>query len=78
MAKLLKIRKPKLRLTSKGLRISRPSARIGEKVGLNVSSRGVHASIHKGRRKNKSCSLFLFVGSFVFISTALIINTILI
>jgi len=78
MAKLLKIRKPKLRLTAKGPRLTRPSARIGGNVGLNVSSRGVHASIQKGRRKNKSCSLFLLMVSLAFLSTALIIKSILI
>ena len=42
--KLISVRKPKLRLTPSGIRITKPSARIGRKVGLNVSSRGVSAS----------------------------------
>ena len=43
--KLVKIRKPKLRLTSKGLKLTKPTARIGGKAGLNVSSKGVSASV---------------------------------
>jgi hypothetical protein len=68
--KLISVRKPKLRITPSGVRVTKPSARIGGKVGLNVSSRGVSASartkmgtISTGKvpvksskkRKTKSC-----------------------
>lgn len=39
------IRRPQLRITSKGIRISRPHVRIGGKAGLNVSSQGISASV---------------------------------
>lgn len=44
MAKLLSFRKPKLRVSSKGVRVTKPSARIGGKVGANISSKGVSFS----------------------------------
>lgn len=44
MGKLIKVRKPKLRVTKKGIKVSAPSARIGGKAGLNISKRGVSAS----------------------------------
>lgn len=47
--KLIKIRKPKMRLTSKGLKVTRPSARIGGKAGVNISSKGVSASARTRR-----------------------------
>lgn len=61
--KLIKIRKPKLRVTPKGIKITRPSARVGGKAGLNLSSSGVsasyrtkHGTISTGRSKPGSCS----------------------
>lgn len=45
MGKLIKFRKPRIRITSKGIKITKPSARIGGAVGLNVSSKGVSGSV---------------------------------
>ncbi len=44
MSKLVQFRKPRIRISPKGVRVTRPSARIGGKVGVNISSRGVSAS----------------------------------
>lgn len=70
--KWVSIRKPKLRITVKGIRMTRPTARIGGKTGVNLSSKGVSASVRtslgtvstrKGRstlfkpRKKKGCAL---------------------
>ena len=70
MGKLIKVRKPKISITKKGLKVSGPSARIGGKAGLNVSKTGVSASVRtpigtassgklglskKANKKNKSC-----------------------
>ncbi len=57
MGKLFTVRKPKLRLTKRGGRITRPSARIGGTFGVNISSRGVHASVHRPRRSRSGCGL---------------------
>ncbi len=63
MAKLIKFRKPRLRLTSKGLSITRPGARVGGAVGVNISSKGVRPSIHRSKlgipsgRHRKGCGL---------------------
>lgn len=43
--KLVSIRKPKLRITKKGLKIQPPSARIGGKAGINISKSGVSGSV---------------------------------
>jgi hypothetical protein len=61
--KLIKIRKPKLRITPKGVKITNPSARIGGKIGLNISKSGVSGSartklgtVSTGRStKHRSC-----------------------
>lgn len=45
MAKLFKFRGPKLRLTKKGFKLTKPSARIGGKVGVNLSSQGASGSV---------------------------------
>lgn len=45
MGKLIKFRKPRIRITSKGIKIAKPSARIGGAIGLNVSSKGVSGSV---------------------------------
>lgn len=70
MGKLIRFRKPKLRVTKKGLKVSSPSARIGGKAGLNISKTGVSASVRtplgtansgkvgsskKTNKKNKGC-----------------------
>lgn len=44
MSKLIHIRKPRIRISRKGVKIVKPSARIGGKTGVNVSRRGVSAS----------------------------------
>ena len=43
-SKLFSIRGPRLRVTSKGVKISKPTARIGRKAGINISSKGISAS----------------------------------
>lgn len=45
MSKLISVRKPRLRIGPTGVRVTRPSARIGGKAGLNISKRGVSASV---------------------------------
>ncbi len=45
MARLLSIRRPRIRITSKGVRITSPSVRIGGSVGANLSRRGVSGSV---------------------------------
>ena len=64
---LFKVTKPKMRLTSKGVKVTKPRARIGGKAGLNISSKGVSASVRtkagtastaKGRSRFKFCPLF--------------------
>lgn len=47
--KLIKFRKPKVTLTSKGLKVTKPSVRIGDKIGVNVSSKGVSGSVRTGK-----------------------------
>lgn len=48
MSKLIHFRKPRLRFTPKGVRITRPSARIGGKVGVNISKSGYSTSVRTG------------------------------
>lgn len=43
--KLVSVRKPKLKLTTNGVKLTKPSARIGGKAGLNISSKGVSGSV---------------------------------
>lgn len=43
--KLITTRSPRIRLTSKGVKLIKPSVRIGGKAGANLSSRGVSASL---------------------------------
>jgi hypothetical protein len=74
MGKLISYRKPRLRVTPKGVRVTKPSARIGGKLGLNVSSRGISGSartklgtISTGRlikrSGNSGCGLLLLLCS---------------
>lgn len=61
--KLIHIRKPQLRITSKGVKLSKPSARIGGKTGINVSGQGVSGSIRTkagSLNTKKGCRLRLF------------------
>lgn len=43
--KLVSIRKPRLKVSSKGLKVQAPSARVGGKAGLNLSKSGVSGSV---------------------------------
>lgn len=52
-AKLFSFRGHKLKVGKKGLRVTKPTARIGGKAGLNISSKGVSASL---RTKSGSVS----------------------
>lgn len=48
--KLIHVRKGSLRLTPTGkVRRRRPSLRIGGRLGVNVSSKGAHVTLHRGR-----------------------------
>lgn len=76
MAKLIKIRKPKVRITTKGVRVSKPSARIGGKTGLNISSQGVSGSVRTGMgtyNTKKGCSLFMLAFPLLILVTAFVI-----
>ena len=42
--KLVRVRKPRLRITSKGIKMSKPSVRVGGKTGVNIGKRGVSVS----------------------------------
>jgi hypothetical protein len=42
---LVTVRNPRLRLSGKGVKLIKPYVRIGGKAGVNVSSRGVSASL---------------------------------
>jgi len=66
--KLISVRKPRLRITPRGVRLTKPSARIGRKAGINISSRGVSASVRtkagtistgRPRKKKKGCGLLV-------------------
>jgi hypothetical protein len=61
MGKLFSVRRPSVRLTKRGLRVSKPSARIGGTFGVNISSRGVHASVRRPRRSRSGCGLAAFI-----------------
>jgi len=46
MSKLIRIRMPRLRITTKGVKVVKPSARVGGRnVGINVSSKVASASV---------------------------------
>jgi hypothetical protein len=81
--KLIKVRKPKLKITSRGVKVTKPAARIGGKTGLNISSKGVSAS-HRTkcgtlstrtgwtrRKRKKGCSLMLLALSVLPLSVVL-------
>lgn len=59
---LFSFRKPKFRITSKGLKITPPSARIGGKTGINISKSGVSGSMrtkHGTFNTKRGCSFHL-------------------
>lgn len=45
---LFHITGPRLRVTSKGLKVTAPRARIGGRVGFNISRSGVSGSVRTG------------------------------
>jgi hypothetical protein len=58
--KLIQIRKPKVRLTSKGIKVTKPTARAGDKAGINISSKGISASLrtkHGTVSTRRGCSI---------------------
>jgi len=78
--KLISVRKPKLRITPRGVKVTKPSARIGRKAGVNVSSRGVSASVRtkagtistgRPRKKKKGCGLAVLALALVPVGLAL-------
>lgn len=84
--KLVTIRKPRVRVGSKGIRITKPTARIGGKVGLNVSSRGISASARtpfgtfstRGsgftrRRRKTGCSALMLAAAIALLVSAAIL-----
>jgi len=61
MAKIIKFRKPRISVGRRGMRISRPSVRIGGRAGLNISGRGIRGSLQTDRRgRKKGCGLVVF------------------
>lgn len=63
MAKKVSIRRPQLRITSKGVHITKPSARVGGAVGVNVSAKGASASVRTKRGTlgtKRGCGIRLF------------------
>lgn len=46
--KLFSVRKPRLRVTSKGFHVRAPSARVGGKIGVNISKSGFSSSVRTG------------------------------
>lgn len=63
MAKKASIRKPQLRITPKGVRVTKPSVRVGGAVGVNLSAKGARASVRtkKGTLSTKrGCTARLF------------------
>jgi hypothetical protein len=89
MGKLFTFRKPKLKVTKKGIKVTSPSARIGGKSGINLSKTGVSASLRtplgtantgkfnplKASKKNKSgCfGILIFIFLIIFIISTLLI-----
>lgn len=63
MPKLFSIRKPRLRITGKGIKVQAPTLRIGRKAGINLSKTGVSASLRTKAGSvstKKGCSLPFF------------------
>lgn len=59
----IKVRNPKVRLTSKGVRVGKPSMRIGRKIGINISCKGISASLRSmfgtlSTRRGRSTGIF--------------------
>lgn len=56
-------RRPELRVGTKGVRVAKPSVRIGDKVGINISSRGISGSIRTkfgSLNTRRGCTLNIF------------------
>jgi hypothetical protein len=61
--KLFAVSKPRLRISSRGVRLIRSRVRIGGRVGINLSSRGVSGSIRTPMgtyNTKRGCFLRLF------------------
>lgn len=61
--RFVKVSKPKVSLTSKGVNVSKPSMRIGRKIGINISSKGISASLRSklgtlSTRRGRSTGIF--------------------
>lgn len=56
-------RRPELRVGTSGVRVAKPSVRIGDKVGVNISSRGISGSIRTkfgSFNTRRGCTLNIF------------------
>jgi len=80
-AKLFSFRKPKVRITKKGLRVTSPSARIGGKSGLNISKSGLSYSIRtklgtwNSKRSCSSAMMFVISISLIIAGTLIVVST---
>ena len=75
---LFSVRKPKVRITKKGLRVTPPSARIGGKSGINISKSGVSGSVRTkfGTYNTKrGCSLRLW--ALLIVGTSILLGSLL-
>jgi hypothetical protein len=54
MSKLIRFRKPSLRVSSKGLKLSGGTVRVGDKAGINISRSGISGSVQTGRGSLKA------------------------
>jgi hypothetical protein len=63
-SKLFSIRKPRLRISSKGVRVAPPGLRIGSRAGVNILRKGVSGFV-RGKRGSfntrRGCSVPLGV-----------------
>lgn len=65
--KLFSIRKPRLTVSSRGVRVQAPAMRIGGRSGINISKKGVSYSVRSragtyNTRRGCSRPLFLLIG----------------
>ncbi len=68
------IRKPRLRITKKGLKLTKPSVRLGGKSGINISGRGVSASVRTkagSYNTKRGCSIPFFGSILLILAVAL-------
>lgn len=72
----MNIRKPRLSLTKKGLKLTKPSARIGGKTGINISSSGVsasHRTKHGTISTKRGCSIPCLPHTLIILAAPLIL-----